>query len=132
MTVEGGLDIIGQVDAPSIWGYTWIVEGTISSVERGVTALPGSAYLSQNYPNPFNVETKIEYYIPKEGNVSIKIFNINGENIRTLISGFQTEGNHHVIWDGLNDKYIQISSGVYFLTLEYNDYVRTRKMVYLK
>ena len=88
---------------------------------------PKFYYLSQNYPNPFNPTTTIKYSIPKEENVTIKIFDILGRKIKTLINDEKPAGNYKVEFDGSN-----LSSGVYFYQIKAGDNIETRKMLLLK
>ncbi len=76
--------------------------------------LPGKAFTANAYPNPFNPITKIEFTMPRSGHLSLKIFNVRGELVRTLINEAKAEGSGHVMWDGTNDQGKGVSSGVYF------------------
>jgi hypothetical protein len=88
--------------------------------------------LDENYPNPFNPDTEIHYALKKPGNVSLKIYDIQGRQIRTLMDVFQTEGSHVVIWDGKNDNGRDVSSGVYFCRLISGSYTHTIRMIKTK
>jgi hypothetical protein len=83
--------------------------------------------LSQNYPNPFNPSTIINYNVPKEGNVSLKIYNSLGELVKSLINADQKAGAYSVTFDGAG-----LSSGIYFYTLEASGFVGTKRMVLIK
>lgn len=83
--------------------------------------------LSQNYPNPFNPETVIEFALPTSGQTTLKIFDITGREVTTLLNDQLTAGNHRVHFDGS-----QFASGVYFYTLRSTNQSLTRKMVLLK
>ncbi len=83
--------------------------------------------LSQNYPNPFNSQTRIEYQISNESFVTLKIFDILGREVETLVHSFQKPGQH-----SLNYSASGLSSGIYFLVMEADNYSQTIKMVYLK
>lgn len=83
--------------------------------------------LSQNYPNPFNPTTKIEYSLPKSSKVMIKIYNMSGKEVATLVDSYQTVGNYETTFDGS-----KLSSGVYFYKLQAGDYVDTKKMMLIK
>ena len=86
-----------------------------------------SFYLSDNYPNPFNPSTVIKFSIPKEGWVSLKVFNIVGQLVTTLLSKEVTAGYHQAEFNG--DK---LSSGIYLYMLSYNGLSQTKKMILLK
>jgi hypothetical protein len=84
----------------------------ITHVEQGST--PVSFALYHNYPNPFNPSTTIRYQLPVPGLVTLRIYNILGQEIRTLVSEIQGAGQHNVIWDSKNDAGSGVASGVYF------------------
>jgi len=94
--------------------------------------VPASFSLNQNYPNPFNPETKIEYFLPKETQVRIDIFNIIGQRVKTLVNQRETAGHKKVIWDGKNERGEAVSSGIYFYRLEADNFTQTRKMILMK
>jgi len=75
--------------------------------------------LHQNYPNPFNPETNITFSIPEPGEVGLNVYNILGQNIRSLFTGDRPAGIFSVIWDGKNQQGVRIASGVYFLRLSF-------------
>ena len=83
--------------------------------------------LSQNYPNPFNPTTNIEYSLQKSENVILKVFNVLGEQVASVVNGVQTAGVHRVQFDGAD-----LNGGVYFYQLIAGDYSETRRMVLLK
>jgi hypothetical protein len=91
--------------------------------------LPTDFKLEQNYPNPFNPETKIDYNISKAGNVSLKIYDILGREIATIVNEFKQPGNYSV---RLSANDFQLSSGVYFYRLTAGNFSQIKKMVYLK
>jgi hypothetical protein len=96
----------------------------------GVTPLPGipSVYeLNQNYPNPFNPSTKIQYAIPAAGFVTLKVFNVLGQEVATLVNEMQNVGAYSATFRVEN-----IPSGVYFYTLRAGEFTSTKKMVVLK
>ncbi len=88
--------------------------------------------LGQNYPNPFNPNTVIRYQLAVNSNVSLKIYNMFGQVVRTLTNKHETAGYHSVVWDGKNNDGRMVSSGVYIYRLETTSYVKTRKMILLK
>jgi hypothetical protein len=83
--------------------------------------------LMQNYPNPFNPITTIEFDLPKTSEVRLKIFNILGEELATLVSDRLSAGSYSYEWDASN-----LASGVYLYRLQAGDYVETRKMVLMR
>ncbi len=88
---------------------------------------PTQFSLSQNFPNPFNPSTTIEYGIPVKGNVSLKIFNLLGKEIATLVNEEKNAGTHSVKFDAAN-----LPSGIYFSQLRVGNFTETRKMILLK
>jgi len=86
--------------------------------------VPKEYSLNQNYPNPFNPVTKIKYDIPLNGNVSIKIYDINGRLINTLINEYKTAGRYEIDFNGKN-----LSSGVYYYKIESGNFSQVRKMI---
>jgi uncharacterized protein (DUF362 family) len=99
---------------------------------EGVSQSPSAYGLSQNYPNPYNPHTQIAYQLPQEGLVSLKIYNIKGELVRTLIEEYKPAGYHTVTWDGKNEDGMEVSSGVYFYRMVSGDFSSTKKMVMIK
>ncbi len=83
--------------------------------------------LDQNYPNPFNPSTKINYSIQAEGLVSIKVFNILGQEVATLVNDFKTAGAHSVNFDAS-----KLSSGIYLYKIDSNGFTQTKKMMLIK
>ncbi|MBS1494460.1 MAG: T9SS type A sorting domain-containing protein [Bacteroidetes bacterium] len=83
--------------------------------------------LSQNYPNPFNPTTNIRYSIPKDGNVTFKVYDMLGNEIGTYVDGIQQAGTYSVVFDGAN-----LSSGIYYYKLEANGFSETKKMMLVK
>lgn len=83
----------------------------------GVDGLPKEFALSQNYPNPFNPSTIIKYALPVDSRVTVEIYNIIGQRVRTLVADTQPAGYHVATWDGLNGSGHQLASGVYFLNM---------------
>ncbi len=89
--------------------------------------------LTQNYPNPFNPTTTISYSLANRAHVQLKVYNVSGQLVRTLVDQVQTPAQvAPITWDGTNNAGTQVSSGVYFYRLVAGDFVRTRKMVLLK
>jgi flagellar hook assembly protein FlgD len=93
--------------------------------------------LSQNYPNPFNPTTNIKYALPVESKLTMEIYNVIGQRVRTLVNDVQVAGYHVAEWDGTGNGGQQLASGVYFLQISakgvngksFND---VRKLVMMK
>ena len=113
---------------------------TPTSLEISATALKGiptTFGLSQNYPNPFNPSTTIEYQIPVSGGVSIRIYDLLGREVRTLVDRQQSAGYFAVVWDGNNGGNQPVASGVYLCRIQVisgdkQAFTAIRKMVLLK
>jgi hypothetical protein len=88
--------------------------------------------LEQNYPNPFNPSTSIKYSLAKAGNVSIKIYNIAGQLVTTLLNAQQNRGAHSINWSGKNSKGENVVSGIYFVKLVAGDFSSVKKMTLLR
>jgi len=89
-------------------------------------------YLHQNYPNPFNNETTIQYQIFKSSYVVIKIFNMLGEELRTLVNEQKGVGSHTINWDGKDNSGNSLSSGVYIYSLQADELRKTRRLLLLR
>ena len=88
--------------------------------------------LSQNYPNPFNPETIVEYTVPTHSEVTINIYNIKGQKVKTLVEGTVGAGVYRVLWDGRSDTGHKVSSGIYLYRFSADKYVESKKMILLK
>ena len=97
-----------------------------------VRGLPTSYILEQNYPNPFNPETVIGYQLPEAGYVTLSIYNVLGQKVKTLVDGQCYAGRYTVVWDGKDESGREVTSGVYLYTLAFNDRSHTRKMLVMK
>ncbi len=101
--------------------------------DGGPTSLhPCDFRLDQNYPNPFNPMTTIEYAVPNEGLVRLKIYNTAGQLVKTLVDELKVPGNYSAIWDGRNESGAQVASGVYLYKLTAGGSQIVRKMVILR
>ena len=103
-----------------------LISSDIVSVAEGTPTLNGYK-LFQNYPNPFNPTTTITYAVPKAGIISIKVFDILGREVATVVNEYKSVGQHSIIFDGSG-----LTSGVYVYQLKANNFVATHKLVLLK
>jgi hypothetical protein len=99
----------------------------IVSIDDGEPVQPSHYVLYQNYPNPFNPSTKIIYSISKAGYASLKVYNLLGEEVATLVEGVQQAGNYITSFDGSD-----LATGVYLYQLKANDFLETKKLILLK
>jgi hypothetical protein len=113
-------------DPPPPWpdGGRELVGCTIHGTKYGITvdvhalaSLPVSISLYQNYPNPFNPETSISFFLPSRQFVTLKIIDIAGREVRTLVRGLESEGSNTFLWDGKDNNSRQVSSGAYIYEL---------------
>ncbi len=106
------------------------------------TLYPLSTHISENYPNPFNQATTIKYALRENSKISIEIFNIRGQKIKTLIDAKMQSGSHSIFWDGKDERGNAVSGGVYFCKMfikgesseggETGNYNKVRKMILLR
>lgn len=94
--------------------------------------VPKEFVLAQNYPNPFNPSTKIHYEIPIESHVTIKVYNLLGQEVKTLVNSTKGIGRYEVEWDGKNASGRETASGLYLYRLETDKIRKTRKMLLIK
>ena len=104
--------------------------GTLSSITTDITNssnLPTEYNLDQNHPNPFNPSTTISYALPMSSYVTLKVYDINGSEVKTLVSKEQSGGYYSVTFDASS-----LSSGLYFYTIISENFTSTKKMILLK
>ena len=104
----------------------------ITGVQQVVELTPSSYKLEQNYPNPFNPETAISYQLSTVSKVQIKVYDILGKEIATLVNGEKPAGKYQITWKGTDNYGNKVSSGVYFYRIITNNFVQTKKMILLK
>ena len=112
--------------------HFWSDSFSVTVLPTGIAAegeehIPTQYALSQNFPNPFNPTTSIEFSLPKSDYVTLKVYNMLGEEVATLVSDRLTAGNHRYIWNA-----IDFPSGIYYYKFKAGEYVQTRKLVLLK
>ncbi len=109
----------------------------VSEIESN-TIIPKTFRIHQNYPNPFNPVTNIKYELPNTGNITLKIYNLLGQEVKTLVNKIQASGFYKLQWDGRNNHNLLVSSGVYFYKIEYRPSsgnepkVFTKKLLFMK
>ena len=114
-----------------------VKSGILEMEDLIVYEIPAETELLRNYPNPFNPETWIPYRLAEDADVSLTIYDVSGETVRTIDIGHQTAAMYEtrakaIYWDGRNRFGEQIASGIYFYSLSAGDFSATRKMVILK
>ena len=98
-----------------------------TGIKNGNNQVPGCYSLSQNYPNPFNPTTSISYQIPVAGNVTLKIYDLLGREVATLVNEQKHIGSYEVKFNGRN-----LSSGMYLYQLRSGSFVETKKLILIK
>lgn len=99
----------------------------VTAITHNGTEIPAGYSLEQNYPNPFNPKTKFSFDIPKSGNVSLKVYDLSGKVIETMMEGYRFAGKYTAEFDGG-----KLASGVYFYSLEAEGFRQTKKMILAK
>jgi hypothetical protein len=94
--------------------------------------LPKEFNLAQNFPNPFNPETSIRFDVPKLTYMTLEVYNILGQKVRTLLQQQIEPGYHVMLWDGNNDQGMKVSSGIYYYRISSAEFSSTKKMALLK
>ena len=125
-------ELDGISDRANFLRDSFFYMGNILDETTGAGDSPAKNNLSQNYPNPFNPQTTIAFQIKDRGAVTLKVYNVNGELVRTLANENRAAGSYSLTWDGHNDAGQPVSSGVYFYKLVTNNFSQTKKMVLLK
>jgi len=100
--------------------------------EADGTSFPSRFELSQNYPNPFNPNTEFQYWLPKNSEISIRIYNVLGRVVRNLLNTNQQAGYYTASWDGLDDHGRMVSSGIYFIHIETVNIKKVRKITLMR
>lgn len=134
---DGDIDIVGASSHNGNNEIRWWENMLITSTDNGFESIPSELKLFPNYPNPFNPVTKIKYSIPSKlnsfrdtessGVVSLKVFDLLGREIKTLVNQFQLPGEYEVYFDASD-----LASGIYIYTLRNGDKFKTRLMMFLK
>lgn len=135
-----GEEILVYIDGVLAYnGITWDSFGekvnlgsSVLSAEDSESLLPKEYSLAQNYPNPFNPTTNIKYALPTDSKVNLTIYNTLGQEVIKLVNNRQKAGFYEVSWNGLDKHNKPVSSGVYFYKIKADNFVKNKKMVFLK
>ncbi len=130
--IDAGMDVelpfLGV--APDIGAFEFDNETTYLA-EENRPVLPEKFNLT-NYPNPFNPITVVQFNLPRAGNVEVVVYDITGRKVIQLDSGYRTAGTHTLSWNATDDNGLQVSSGVYLLSVQTGKHVETIKMTYMR
>ena len=118
------VDGVPRTQTPNIGAYS--AYGSTTGVSE-TTNTPDKFVLTQNYPNPFNPSTKISYTIPQGANVRLKVYDVTGREVKTLVDEFQSKGNYNINFNASD-----LPSGIYFYRLTAGNFANTKKMILLK
>jgi hypothetical protein len=110
--------------------FEWMQNITNPGVTPAET--PKSTKLAQNFPNPFNPSTTIKFDLKEKGLVTLKVYNVAGQLVRTLVDGVRDAAAYSIAWDGRNNIGANAASGIYFYKMDTKDFSQTRKMVLLR
>jgi hypothetical protein len=104
-------------------------EVTVTGITELEPAIPTVYALSQNYPNPFKTETAIHYQLPQPGNVTIAIYNVSGQRVKTLVNETREPGYYAATWNGQSETSQKASNGVYFCRMQAGEYTSVKKIL---
>jgi hypothetical protein len=123
-----GYGIVGGIGTGAATDIFHITRaGVFTSTGNNTTIAPDKFELSQNYPNPFNPSTVINFSLPKSSLVTLKVYDITGKEVKTLVNELRSAGRYDVTFDASN-----FATGVYFYTLETENFTQTKKMLLVK
>jgi hypothetical protein len=125
-----GANLFAGTDGGGVWRRP--LSEMVTGVEDDFSQVPVGFALEQNYPNPFNPSTTIHYQLPKTTQVVLKIYNIFGQEVRTLINARQPAGVSTVVWDGWDESGKEVSSGIYIYRLQAGEVVQSRKLSFVR
>jgi len=100
--------------------------------DENAPLIPNVFVLHQNFPNPFNPETKIRFQLPRPEHVKLRIFNISGQKVKTIVDDIYRAGYHSVIWDGKSTNANQVSNGIYMYQIIAGEFRDVKKMVVIR
>ncbi|MFN3872464.1 MAG: T9SS type A sorting domain-containing protein [Ignavibacterium sp.] len=125
--LDGRTDIALTSTSDSLYVLYNLGGGTVGIEDQKVEEIPTTFSLEQNFPNPFNPTTTIQYSLPQAEDVTLKIYNLLGEEVKTLVNDYQQAGKHSVQFNSNN-----LASGIYFYRLQAGSFIQTKKMILIK
>jgi hypothetical protein len=127
-------DMLG-FDTVSVVNSEFLKESIVAQDPTGIAdsdAVPASFNLTQNFPNPFNPTTTISFTIPESANTTLKIYDILGRQVKTLVDGGYSAGTYSVVWDATDMNGNLVSNGVYFYSVKAGKHSETKRMLFMK
>jgi hypothetical protein len=110
--------------------FTWLaqfIKDNPTGVKISMAELPTHYQLAQNFPNPFNPTTEIQYSVPRNGHISLKVYNLLGQEVAILFDGVRPSGNYIATFNGAG-----LASGVYFYRFVASNFIDSKKLMLLK
>jgi len=117
------------LDAIKVIDLNWVKNET--SIQHNVTHVENFT-LFQNYPNPFNPSTEIAFELPQNENITLSIYNLQGQLVKTLADGLHSAGMHNVMWNGKDNDNLSVPSGIYIYQLKTDSFKSTKRMLLMK
>ncbi len=132
---KGSMSIeLADIDLRNAWNVSPVFKIANPMIQGAVgeSNVPLVFELTQNYPNPFNMSTTINYSIDMTGMTNVSIYNTLGQKVRTLVNGNFEAGRYQLLWNGTDENGLEVSSGVYIITLRNNNRYDTKQILMLK
>jgi hypothetical protein len=132
--VIGWVNGNGVLDGPMVSLDSFqILKAEATDVQpQSMGEVPGRYSLAQNYPNPFNAQTQIRFTVGEAGHISLRVYNVMGQLVKTLVDGEMDTGEHRVIWNGTDEGNRALASGIYFCRMQAGEYTESIKMTFLR
>lgn len=129
-TTNGHGSVVGATGVSGL--NTLAVTGNLTGATVAGSKRPSKYRLDLPFPNPFNPTTEVKFAIPDHVHVVMRVFNVLGQEVKTLVDDQMEPGNFQVLWDGRNNQGILVSSGIYLFRLEAGPFRESRKVIFLK
>ncbi|HEX2897391.1 MAG TPA: FlgD immunoglobulin-like domain containing protein, partial [candidate division Zixibacteria bacterium] len=128
------VELEGEYEIESVLAADMNSRGIIPTIRQASkeTSLPTSYELAQNFPNPFNPTTEISFSLPERTQVTLEIYNVLGQRVRTLVDGNLDAGVHSVKWDSRDNEGSQVASGLYMYRIQTEKFSQSKKMILMK
>lgn len=132
LATEESEAVVNIVEALFISKSLKVIPLASETTSENSAGIPAEFELFQNYPNPFNAGTQIKFNLPSKSRVSLKIFNLKGELVRTLVDSEKEPGIHRISWTGDNDRGLGVATGVYVYRIKIGKFEDSRKLTFVK